>query len=329
VADPAASEVTVREATAADNDALIRLELECPLEMGDIAETYDRSPDFFACHRQKETCRVVVGEIDGQIVGVTTGSIQQPSITGELRKIMYVQQARVHPDFQGRKVAWFMSNHLFAWARDEAATAGPYYLISPKNAPSIAFVERGGGRWPIDVSIISIDVAGATDEPPELLGEDRLAEATDLINATHAGEDFFAPLAIETLRKRSRWAPLNGVVEGDALVAVAGLWDRGLATARIQRNSAAGTESMTREAAVTDWGWKSGFDEAFAGLVAGLAAKACDMGRDALTICEPRPGALPPAGLPHRTASIALFTPALPPPAPDAIKGIFVDMLYI
>jgi hypothetical protein len=270
----------------------------------------------------------VVGEIDGRIVGVTTGAIQSPVLKGEVRKIMYVHQARVHPDFQGRKVAWHMSNDLFRWAGAQGAS-GPYYLISPRNVPSLEFVQRGGGRWPVDVTIVSMDVEEGAAEPPRALPVERLEEAVALINATHAGQDFFAPLDIDTLQRRSHWAPLHGVIGEDSLIAVAGLWDRGLATARIQRNAATGAERVTREAAVTDWGWKPGHDDAFAELLAGLASQARSLGREALTICEPRPGVLPLAGLQHRVTDIALFTPALSPPERGAIQGIFVDMLYI
>lgn len=327
MSDSGSPEVTVREAASADSDALIALELACPLEMGDVSETYDRSPDFFACHRHKDEWRVVVGEVDGRVAGVMTGVIQAPHIRGERRKIMYVQQARVLPEFHGRKVAWLMANDLFAWAWKRDA-AGPYYLISPKNAPSIAFVERGGGRWPRDVAIISFDPASAPQTRPEPLEAERLQEAMGLINSTHAGEDFFEPLTAETLAARARWAPLFGVVGGGRLVAVAGLWDRGAATARVQRDQA-GAETRFREATVTDWGLATGHEDAFVSLLVSLASAARELDRDSLTVCEPYPGALPTTTLSSRASAIALFTPGLEPPGRSDIKGIFIDMLYL
>ena len=324
----ASAEITVREATPADNDALIALELECPLEMGDITETYDRSPDFFACHRHKSEWRVVIGEIEGRAVGVMTGVVQTPLIQGNQQTIMYVQQARVHPDFHGRKVAWAMANDLFAWARERAA-AGPYYLISPKNVPSIAFVERGGGRWPVDVSILSFKADTTSGLRPQPVPDHQLPEAARMVNATHDGQDFFQPLTADTLAARSRWAPLFGVAEGAALVAIAGLWDRGAATARVQRDRDRGVETRSREAAVTDWGWAPGHGEAFASLLGGLASEARALGRDSLTICEPFPGAFPSPALASHCGNVALFTPGLQPPPRESIKGVFIDMLYI
>ena len=75
--------LTVREATAEDNDALISLELESPLLVGDIEETFDRSPAFFACHRVKPDCRIVLAEMEGRAVGVMAGVIQTPVIQGD------------------------------------------------------------------------------------------------------------------------------------------------------------------------------------------------------------------------------------------------------
>jgi hypothetical protein len=162
----------------------------------------------------------------------------------------------------------------------------------------------------------------------EPLQAERLAEAVRLVNTAHDGEDFFEPLTYETLTARAQWAPLFGEVCRGDLVAVAGLWDRGAATARVQRGPD-GVESRSREATVTDWGFAPGCEAAFANLLRGLASAARDMGRDGLTICEPYPGAFPAGTLASRAGRIAVFTPGLEPPAEGDIKGIFIDMLYL
>jgi hypothetical protein len=221
-----------------------------------------------------------------------------------------------------------MANALFAWAHDRGAP-GPYYLISPKNAPSIAFVERGGGRWPVDVSIVSIDPSAAAGPTPALIPSHLIPEAARLVNATHDGQDFFEPLSAESLAERSRWAPLYGVTVGSRLVAIAGLWDRGAATQRIQHNRSTGVQTRSREATVTDWGWAPGHEQDCADLLHSLASEACGLARNSLTFCEPFPGALPMPALDWRRTNVALFTPGLPPPSPQDITGIFIDMLYI
>jgi len=332
--EPAPPGLTVREATAEDNDSLIALELESPLLVGDVEETFDRSPDFFACHRVKPDCRIVLAEMEGRVVGVMAGVVQTPVILGRPHRLVYIQQARVHPGFHGRRVAWYLANDLFAWAGARGAE-GPYYLILPENRPSMTFVERGGGRWPADVALLEFDVLAAPRGKAEGIPRERLREAVSLINATHDGEEFFEPLTLESLSarlsrdKRYSISDLHGVFEGESLIAVGGLWDKGATTEQIHIDRTTGVTTRSRGAAVADWGWAPGRGEAFAELLRCLAAEARALGRSSLIICEPSPGALPDAGLPTRRLAVSLFTPALPPPPAEAIRGLYADMLYV
>ena len=114
--------------------------------------------------------------------------------------------------------------------------------------------------------------------------------------------------------------------DGDALIAVTGLLDKGSHTARIRIDRATGRETRSRSAAVVDWGYAPGREDAFAELLACLAAETRALGRTSLTICEPRPGSLA-LELPHRRSAVSLFTPSLPPPADVAISGLYFDLL--
>src|SRR3972149_7023757 len=179
-------DLTVREAIDEDNGSLIALELQSPLLVGHVEEPFDRSPDFFACHRVQGDYRIVLGEIGSRVVGVMAGVIHTPVIQGRPHHLVYIQQARVHPDFHGRRVAWGLAHDLFSWSAKRGAE-GPYYLIAPENEPSLAFVERGGGRWPVDVALLEFDVSRAQGGQAEGIPRERLADAVSLINATHGG----------------------------------------------------------------------------------------------------------------------------------------------
>jgi len=324
----------VREAAAGDNDSLISLELESPLLIGDVEETYDRSPDFFACHRVLPDHRIVLGEIGGRVAGAMVGVVHTPIIQGQPQRLVYIRQARVHPDFHGHRVAWLLANDLFAWAGERRAE-GPYYLIAPENKPSVTFVERGGGRWPVDVTLAEFDVSEAARGKAARIPEERLGEAVSLINATHDYEEFFEPLTSESLTARLGrdrqygFGNLYGVFEGEALTAVAGLWDKGATTEHIHIDRATGVTTRSRSAAVVDWGWASGRREAFRELLRCLAAEARALGRSTLTICEPSPGTLPDPGLPCHTVAVSLFTPTLKPPPAASIRGLYADLLYV
>jgi ribosomal protein S18 acetylase RimI-like enzyme len=322
----------VREATVEDNDSLIALELQSPVLIGDIEEFFDRSPDALANHRVQAEHRVVLGELDASVVGVMAGVIHEPVIQGRSHRLVYIHRARVHPDFHHRGVAWALSNHLFAWGRERGAE-GPYYLIAPENERSIAFGGRAGRRWPVDVTLLEVDVAEAQGRP-ERIPEEQLAEAVRLVNMTHAGEDFFEPLTLESLTERlgrDRQYSIDnlyGMFEGGTLVAVGGLWDKGASTERICVERATGVTARSRGAAVVDWGWAPGCEGAFSELLRGIAAEARTLGRSTLTICEPSLGALPDPGLPVRRWAAALFTPTIEPPPAESIRGLYVDMLY-
>jgi hypothetical protein len=268
------------------------------------------------------------------VVGVMAGVIHDPIVQGRPHRLVYIHRARVHPAFHHRGVAWALSNDLFAWGHRHGAE-GPYYLIAPENERSIAFGGRAGRRWPIDVALLDLDVAEAQGGPAARLPEERLGEAADLINTTHAGEDFFEPLTLQSLaarlrRDRRRYGldSVCGIVEGGDLVAVAGLWDKGAATERIRVDPATGETARSRGAAVVDWGWAPGRKDAFIDLLGRLAAQARALGRSTLMVCEPVAGVLPVPGLPQRRSGAALFTPTIEPPPAESVRGLYVDLLY-
>ncbi len=199
----------------------------------------------------------------------------------------------------------------------------------------MAFVERGGRRWPVDVTLLEFGVSEAQGGHAESIAEKHLAEAVRLVNMTHAGEDFFEPLTLESLAARlsrdRRYSinNLHGVFEGGTLVAVGGVWDEGATKERIHVERTTGVATRSRGAAVVDWGWAAGRREAFVELLRCLAAGARALGRSTLTICEPSLGALPDPGLLRRRSTISLFTPTIQPPPAEAIGGLYVDLLYL
>lgn len=308
--------------------------------------TFDRAPDFFAQNRLQPQWRAAVGEMGGRIVGVVAAAIHAPLIQGQRRQLAYVHHGRIHPFAQRQGVGAALAGWLVQWAREQGAE-GPYWLIAPSNERSMGFGGRIGGRWPLDVSIREYDLADTAGDalgagegggtarslrlPPE-----RLSEVPALVNLTHRREEMFEPLTADLLNRRLSGDPqrygvqrLYGVIDDWKLVAVAGLWDAGAAWESIRRDRTTGQVRRRRSAIVIDWGYAPGRRDAFAGLLRRLAAEARALSRDALTICEPSPQALPDIGLPSRVWTLALFTPTVPPPPREAIGGLYADMVYV
>ena len=91
----------VRDATAADNDALVALARMCPMR-GDITMCVDRAPDFFALVRlEGERWRVGIAERDGAVVGCVVASERLAYVNGAATPTAYLGDLKVHPAHRG------------------------------------------------------------------------------------------------------------------------------------------------------------------------------------------------------------------------------------
>ena len=245
----------VREAVPADNDALIALELESPLELGDIELAFDRTPDFFGRHRLHPGCRIVVGALEGRLVGVLASVIHSAPVAGTRRLLQYIHQGRVHRAVQRRGVASALSARLLLWGRERGVDSA-YWLISETNIPSMSFGGRGGGLWPVPARFHDYDTRGVAAAPAMSLPPDSLSEAVELINDTHRGQELFEPFTVDSFATRLDLNPQYGrghlrcAMEDGRVVAVAGLWDEGRTAKEIRRDRSTGDTRVTSAAAV-------------------------------------------------------------------------------
>lgn len=118
--------LTAREATPADNNALVALSIACPME-GDIGLAIDRTPDFFVLNRlEGRTWQVgVVDGPDGRPIGCIAIAGRDVYLNGEQRPAMYISDLKVHPAHRGGEAA----DALVIWARDACVAAhGPEVL---------------------------------------------------------------------------------------------------------------------------------------------------------------------------------------------------------
>lgn len=117
----------VRQATPADNDALVALSVACPME-GEIGLAVDRAPDFFALNRlEGASWQVgVVDGPDGRPVGCIAVAQRTVYVNGEPTGAMYVSDLKVHPDHRAAGVAdlltsWAGEIGVAAWGEDGLA----------------------------------------------------------------------------------------------------------------------------------------------------------------------------------------------------------------
>lgn len=107
----------LRDATAADNAALIELTAACTMH-GDVALRMDRSPDFFALNRlEGASARVgVVTDAGDGIVGCVAVARRTTYVNGVEAPITYASDLKVHPRARGSGAA----DLLTGYARDTA-----------------------------------------------------------------------------------------------------------------------------------------------------------------------------------------------------------------
>ena len=99
-----------RHATPEDNDALLALTEQCPME-GDIGLCVGRRPDFFALNRL-EGDRWWVGVVDAgdrTAVGCVAVAERMVYLHGRPTRSMYVSDLKVHPDYRGSGAADMLS----------------------------------------------------------------------------------------------------------------------------------------------------------------------------------------------------------------------------
>src|SRR4030042_3117029 len=225
---------SIREATAADNEALLELERNSPLDLKDIEITMDRSPHYFASLSLQEDARVMVAEEGGRLVGVCAAARHCVPLLGRPRTLLYIEKGRVLPEFRRRRVS-----SVLIWALVESGSArgapidSAYWLISADNRTSLTAVRRGGALpWPKAVHLVDLHTGTdpRTEVPAVRLGTDRAQEIVALLNRTHAGKELFAPYTGERLQARLGRTPDYGWgnwwgIEGRAgrLLAGAGL----------------------------------------------------------------------------------------------------------
>ena len=111
------ADIVVREATCADNRALIELAAACSMD-GAISLRIDREPDFFALNALEGTAwRVGVAQHGDAIIGCVAASRRLVWMNGVPSIMGYASDFKVHPAWRGTGAA----DRLARWVTDTIA----------------------------------------------------------------------------------------------------------------------------------------------------------------------------------------------------------------
>lgn len=329
----------VREARPDDNDALIQLELGAPLDLGDRLLFFDRTPNFFVHQEMQEHGHIAVAEEDGDLIGVVAGAWHDVLVEGQRRRLLYIHQGRILPEYRRRHVATdLVLKNIALTLNDNVDT--PYWLISPDNKTSLAFGERlNMESWPVQGRLDAFDVAAAgqpADAHVKAVGLDDARCVVDLINRTHAGRELFMPYTIDFLTRRLSlsptygWRHWRGYRLGGELVAAAGFWDFGCCLKIIERLKATGDEHVSAPAFVLDYGYAEGHEEAALAVFLELMRLAAERGRNELMVSLPLESRLFALmePLPHSATLFQIIAPGIPTPAVIE-RSVYLDPVYV
>jgi GNAT superfamily N-acetyltransferase len=328
----------IREATPNDNDALLELERNSPLDLGDRVLAFERAPNYFAHQEIQEHGHVLVAEEDGQLVGVVAGAWHDVLISGRPRRLLYIHQGRVLPEYRRRHVGTDLVVQQMALAR-EASFDAPYWLISPENDTSLAFNRQAGVEsWPVDGRMADFDVTARREATRDVgsVGPSDLPRIVELINGTHAGREMFLPYDVEKLERRLSlsptygWQHWRGYRSKGVLIAAAGAWDYGRSLRITEREKATSGARVALPAYVLDYGYAAGAEETMVEVFMALMATAAECQRDRLSIALPAESRLFSlmAGLPHFTTVLQILTPGTPAPA-ETTGSAYLDPVYV
>lgn len=142
------SRVTIREASAGDNQALCRLASACPMQAG-IRLCVRREPDFFALNRlQGDRWAVLVAEHPAWgVIGAVGVAERTLWFNGMPSRFHYLGDLKLHPAFRGQGVA----DQLLTAVQKHCAQAGGGVPILTASLAGNRAIERrvpGGGGLP-------------------------------------------------------------------------------------------------------------------------------------------------------------------------------------
>ena len=324
----------IRRVRPSDNDALIELEKQSPLELGSTRMIIEHGPDFFAQDRLQEHPHFLLAEEKGCLLAAVGGVWHDTLVRGKPCRLLYIHRERVLPEHQrkglGRGLVMEMLRRLRRWG-----VQTPYWYISPENEKSIAF----GGTRPALASAVRLHLSPGSDPQtlPQMkpMPRDEVKNVAALFNSTHAGKELFTPYTRASLNQRlSRsteygWDNIYGLSDAGKLVAVLGLWDQGKAVSVTTRDKATGEEKTVRRLAVADYGFLPGREQDLVVLLEQASSLAREWGRQEVVISIPRASRLPDllSALNPRLDTLSLFVPSLPPE--DKENDVWVDPIYL
>ncbi|HSB81668.1 MAG TPA: hypothetical protein VLM91_23045 [Candidatus Methylomirabilis sp.] len=245
----------VREATPADNAALLALDRQCVVAAS-TPVMFDRSPDFFGRSRPYASWRAYVAEADAGLIGVAAMAQKTVLVGGRPLPATYFYDLRVAPGFRRLGVAKAVGDAIRGHARS-LAPAVAYSLVMEGNVPSLTFVQ-GRGSTPLRscaLSLIPLESIPPADRADlRALDGSEVPAVLQLTRSAHQDLDLFPfpdAASLEARIERVTGIGFRGLYGWESegrLAGCFGLWDYS-PVMRMRIPQASG-----------EWSWAAGHD---------------------------------------------------------------------
>jgi ribosomal protein S18 acetylase RimI-like enzyme len=199
--------IEIREATDADNEALLALTRATPMG-GRIALRIDREPDFFSLLRARGDAVVYVATCDQEVIGCLSAAIHSSYVRGTLEKIAHVGDMKVHPNFRGRRVTLRLIAALQVRLQSEGVDVC-FSLVADGNKPVMTIAEgKHGtpaqvqlGRFLVDELIPSPFRRKSRRYLIEPACEQDLEEIAEILDGLSRKRNFAPPIGSDDVQK--------------------------------------------------------------------------------------------------------------------------------
>jgi Acetyltransferase (GNAT) domain len=208
----AGEQIEIREAIAADNEALLALTRVTPMA-GRISLRIDRDPDFFALPRARGETHVLVATCEGRVIGCVSVSIYTAYVGGALEKMAHASDLKVHPLFMGRRLALRLISAGESYLRARGIDLS-FNLVADGNQRVMVLAEgRHGtpipvmlGRFFVDQLIPSPFRRRSRRYRVETARLEDLPEIAEMLDWSNREKNFAPPITVADLSERDESA---------------------------------------------------------------------------------------------------------------------------
>lgn len=299
-----------RVLTYEDGAALTELFANAPEQVGEWTVTVHRDPNPFAQFELFENPAVAAVEDRRVLLGTIAIGVKHCLVQGEHMNVRFPVGLRVRREARGMGLTRLLMTGSVPVGQPQQTAQVAYVRVH--NEAVVGWLDALWGASSARARDEATNVPGIAVTVSQYAARALAREANgirsatpedvpacvELINRTHDGLDLFRPYTTDHLHARLNqrlwgprpvwWKPVYGwddffvLCEGDAIVACAGLWDRGRDIREVWTHPQ--TTRTVADTNVLHFGYETGSEDAMSRLIEYLLVRTADRGRDHLVV---------------------------------------------